>query len=135
MTNGLLVILIALIVGVVTTYLKNTIDRIFLVLLLVLWVGFGIQQAVVINALVMLLASLLFFRGARPQLFQLPGAVRWSVVILSFVGGIVGRWLGLHTSSRGLLLILGIYAAFVGLRLLIIEHSKRRVQLSSLQGE
>lgn len=121
MTNGLLVILIALIVGIVTTYLKITIDRIFLVLLLVLWMGFGIQQAVVINALVMLLASLLFFRGTRQQLSQLPGVVRWSVVILSFVGGIVGRWLGLHTPSRGLLLILGIYAVFVGLRLLIIK--------------
>ena len=121
MTHGLLVILVALIVGLVTTYLKITIDRFFLVLLLVLWMGFDIQQAVVINALVMLLASLLFFRGARSQLSQLPSAVRWSVVILSFVGGIFGRWIGLHTSSRGLLLILGIYAVFVGLRLLIIK--------------
>ncbi|QSO47747.1 TSUP family transporter [Alicyclobacillus mengziensis] len=121
MTHTWLAILITLIVGFVTTYLKITIDRIFLVLLLVLWMGFGIQQAVVINALVMLLASLLFFRGARPQLAKLPGGVKWSVVTLSFIGGIFGRWLGLQMSSRGLLLILGIYAVLIGLRLLLIK--------------
>ncbi|MCF8565895.1 sulfite exporter TauE/SafE family protein [Alicyclobacillus tolerans] len=121
MTHAWLIILIAVIVGFVTTYLKITIDRIFLVLLLVLWMGFGIQQAVVINALVMLLASLLFFRGARRQLSQFPGKIKWSVVILSFIGGIFGRWIGLHTSSRGLLLILGIYAVLIGLRLLLIK--------------
>lgn len=121
MTHTLLVILIVFIVGSVTTYLKITIDRIFLVLLLVLWMGFGIQQAVVINALVMLLASLLFVRGARPQLAQLPGRVTWSVVTLSFIGGIFGRWIGLQMSSRGLLLILGIYAVLIGLRLLLIK--------------
>ncbi|PWI54266.1 hypothetical protein [Sulfoacidibacillus thermotolerans] len=91
MTNWWLVGLIVFVVGFVTTYLKITIDRIFLVLLLVLWMGFGIQQAIVINALVMVLASLLFFRNARSQLSQLPGAVKWSVVILAFAGGILGR--------------------------------------------
>lgn len=121
MTHAWLVILIALIVGFVTTYLKITIDRIFLVLLLVLWMGFGIQQAVVINALVMLLASLLFFRGARPQLSHLPANVKWSVVTLSFIGGIFGRWIGLQLSSRDLLIILGIYAILIGLRLLLVK--------------
>jgi uncharacterized membrane protein YfcA len=139
MTHGLLVILIVFIVGFVTTYLKITIDRIFLVLLLVLWMGFGIQQAVVINALVMLLASLMFFRKAGRELSQLPSAVKWSVVTLSLIGGILGRWLGLHTSARGLLLILGLYAVLVGLRLLLIKpkmvpEGKMRAGVSVVTG-
>ncbi|QQE78221.1 TSUP family transporter [Alicyclobacillus sp. SO9] len=121
MTQWLLVILVAFIVGFVTTYLKITIDRIFLVLLLVLWMGFGIQQAVVINALVMLLASLLFFRGAKSQLSQLPNTVKWTVLVLSFGGGVFGRWVGLQSSSRALIVILGIYAILIGLRLLLIK--------------
>jgi len=121
MTHWWLVGLIVVIVGFVTTYLKITIDRIFLVLLLVLWMGLGIQQAIVINTLVMLLASLLFFRGTRTQLAQLPATTKWSVITLSFFGGILGRWIGMQTSSRGLLMILGIYALLVGLRLLIIK--------------
>jgi uncharacterized membrane protein YfcA len=121
MAHAGLIILVAIIVGGVTTYLKITIDRIFLVLLLLFWIGFGIQQAIVINALVMLLASLLFFRAARPQLAQLPRTVMWSVVALSFVGGMTGRWIGLQASTHGLLLVLGVYAVLVGLRLLLIK--------------
>jgi len=125
MTHWLLVILISIIVGFVTTYLKMAIDRFFLVLLLVLWMGFGIQQAIVINALVMLLASLIVFRSLRSQLAAVPGGVRWAVIILSCAGGILGRWIGLQSSSRALLIVLGIYAAVVGLRLLLVKPMMR----------
>ncbi len=90
------IMLVMIFVGGVTTYLKITIDRIFLVLLLSFWMGYGIQQAIVINALVMLLASLLFFRAARPQLAQLPRTVMWSVGRSS----LSGAWSGDGSDSR-----------------------------------
>jgi uncharacterized membrane protein YfcA len=116
-----LVVGIILIVGFVTTFLKISIDRFFLVLLFVLWMGFSIQQAIVINALVMLLASLIFFRGAKKQLSKVPSKVGWMIVFLSLCGGFIGRWIALHASNRALFIVLGSYAVLVGLRLLLIK--------------
>lgn len=121
MAQWILIILISIIVGFVTTYLKINIDRIFLVLLLVMWMGFGIQQAILVNALVMLLASLVVFRQSRSQLATVPASVRWVVIPLSFAGGMLGRWIGLESSSRDLIIVLGIYAVIVGLRLLLVR--------------
>ncbi len=70
-----LIILVAITVGAGTNYPENSVDRIFLVLVLLFWMGFGIQQVIVINTLVMLIASFLFFSAARPQLTQRSRAV------------------------------------------------------------
>jgi uncharacterized membrane protein YfcA len=121
MTQVFLTMLVALIVGFVTTYLNITIDRVFLVLLLVLWMGMDMQQAIVINALVMGLAALLFFRGQKSHLAQIPRPVVGSIVILSLLGGLISRWVSLQLSDRTLLIVLGAYAIVVGLRLLILK--------------
>ena len=113
--------LIMLIVGFVTTYLKITIDRIFLVLLLLMWMGFSIQDAIVINALTMAAASIVLIRGAKTSLAKLPKPAMFTIIVLSFLGGIVGRWISLYTNNHVLIIILGIYAILVGLRLVLIK--------------
>ncbi|KXG44078.1 TSUP family transporter [Tepidibacillus decaturensis] len=116
-----LAVLIILIVGVVTLYLKITIDRIFLVLLLMFWLKIDIHQAIIINGLVMLLASFLFVRGNKEQILQIPKNVFWPVAIIAFIGGLVGRWFGSSLDSKVLMIILGVYAVLVGLRLVLLK--------------
>lgn len=114
------ILAIVTIVGLVTTYLNTAIDRVFVILLLILWAKVPIQDAIVINAIVMFLSALLFFHGSRERILSIPKSVVWSVLLLSFIGGGVGRWIGLQLSDQVLWIILGIYAILVGVRLWLL---------------
>jgi len=119
--NFWLVGLIILIVSFVTFYLKIKIDRFFLVLLLMLWFGFDINKAIIINALVMFLASLLFIREHKENLTKLPRNISVTIILTALTGAFIGRLVGSQFNAKILIIILGVYAVLVGLRLLFLK--------------
>jgi uncharacterized membrane protein YfcA len=113
-------LLAGVIVGFVTASIKSWVDRFFLVILLVSIVGLPIQEAVMINLIVVALAALLL---ALRQWSVLNSVQQdWSrLIIPAMVGGMLGRLLALKISAPVLMLVLGVYAILVGLRLVLIK--------------
>ena len=120
--NGLLA---GVIVGFVTSSIKSWVDRIFMVIMLVGIVSLPIQEAIVINLIVLGLSALMLALRQWPVL----KSVRedWPrLIIPSILGGVLGRLLALKTGAPVLLLVLGIYAILVGLRLVLIKPMPER---------
>lgn len=118
-------LLAGVIVGFVTASIKSWVDRFFLVILLVSIVGLPIQEAVVINLVVITLAALMLTLRQR----QVLSSVReeWPRIILpSILGGVLGRLLALQTRAPVVLVVLGVYAILVGLRLVLIKPMPER---------
>jgi len=128
--NGTLLLLIkgllaAVIVGFVTSSIKSWVDRIFMVIMLVSIVSLPIQDAIVINLIVLGLSALMLALRQWPVL----NSVRedWPrLIIPSILSGVLGRLLALKTGAPVLLLVLGIYAILVGLRLVLIKPMPER---------
>lgn len=113
------------IVGFVTASIKSWVDRFFLVILLVSIVGLPIQEAVVINLVVVGLAALML--TLRQWTVLNSAREEWPrIIIPSILGGVLGRLLALQTSSPVVLVILGVYAILVGLRLVLIKPMPER---------
>ncbi|MGB9592855.1 MAG: TSUP family transporter [Anaerolineae bacterium] len=118
-------LLAGLIVGFVTASIQSWVDRFFLVIILVGLVGLPIQQAVVVNLIVVSLAALM-------MLLRQGGALQsvrehWpAVVIPAVVGGALGRVAALNVRPPVLLGVLGVYAVLAGLRLVIIKPLAER---------
>ena len=118
-------LLAGVIVGFVTASIKSWVDRFFLVILLVSLVNLPIQEAVVINLVVIGLAALMLALRQWPAL----SSVRedWPRIILpSILGGMLGRLLALQTGAPIVLVVLGVYAILVGLRLVFIRPMPER---------
>lgn len=118
-------LLAGVIVGFVTSSIKSWVDRIFMVILLVSIVSLPIQEAIVINLIVLGLSALMLALRQWPVL----NSVRedWPrLIIPSILGGVLGRLLAMKTGAPVLLLVLGIYAILVGLRLVLIKPMPER---------
>ncbi|OJX47160.1 MAG: hypothetical protein BGO78_16925 [Chloroflexi bacterium 44-23] len=118
-------LLAGVIVGFVTSSIKSWVDRIFMVIMLVSIVNLPIQDAIVINLIVLGLSALMLALRQWPAL----NSVRedWPrLIIPAIVGGVLGRLLALKTGAPVLLLVLGIYAILVGLRLVLIKPMPER---------
>lgn len=118
-------LLAGVIVGFVTSSIKSWVDRIFMVIMLVSIVSLPIQDAIVINLIVLGLSALMLALRQWPVL----NSVRedWPrLIIPSILGGVLGRLLALKTGASVLLLVLGIYAILVGLRLVLIKPMLER---------
>ncbi len=100
-------LLAGVIVGLVTASIKSWVDRFFLVILLVSLVSLPIQEAVVVNLVVIGLAALML---ALRQ-WQVLTSVReeWPRIVLpSILGGALGRLLALQTHASIFIIVLGI---------------------------
>lgn len=118
-------LLAGVIVGFVTASIKSWVDRFFLVILLVSLVSLPIQEAVVINLIVIALAALMLALRQWPALSSV--RKEWPRLILpSILGGILGRLLALQTQAPVALMVLGVYAILVGLRLVFIRPMPER---------
>ena len=118
-------LLAGVIVGFVTSSIKSWVDRIFMVIMLVSIVSLPIQDAITINLIVLGLSALMLALRQWPVL----NSVRedWPrLIIPGIVGGVLGRLLALNTGAPVLLLVLGIYAILVGLRLVLIKPMPER---------
>jgi len=120
MTHWILILLVPVIVGFVTASIKSYIDRIFLVMLSVFFLKMPLPKAIVINLVVMLLSSSFFYARHEAKISGLSAATLWNLVPGSIVGAVFGRWLALSYPGA-LAAILGLYAAGVGLRLLLVK--------------
>lgn len=118
-------LLAGVIVGFVTASIKSWVDRFFLVILLVTIVNLPIQQAIVINLIVVALAALMLALRQWKTLSSV--REEWPrLIIPSILGGILGRLLGIQTPATIILLVLGIYAILVGLRLVLVKPMPER---------
>lgn len=118
-------LLAGIIVGFVTGSIKSWVDRFFLVILLVSIVGLSVKEAIMVNLVVVGLAALMLALRQWPVL----NSVReeWPHIILpSILGGVLGRLLALQTKASVLLIVLGVYAILVGLRLVLIKPMPER---------
>lgn len=118
-------LLAGVIVGFVTASIKSWVDRFFLVILLVSLVSLPIQEAVVINLIVIALAALMLALRQWPALSSV--REEWPRIILpGILGGVLGRLVALQTQAPIVLIVLGIYAILVGLRLVLIKPMPER---------
>ncbi len=119
------VLVASLIVGFVTASIKSWVDRVFLVILLTSLVGLPITRSIIINLVVVALSALMLALRQR----DVWKSVRedWALLIIpAILGGILGRLLGLATPAPVLLIVLGVYAILVGLRLVLIKPMPER---------
>lgn len=113
-------LLAGVIVGFVTASIKSWVDRFFMVILLVSIVSIPIQEAITINLIVIGLSALMLALRQRPALNRV--REDWlRLIIPSILGGILGRLIALQTGAPVLMMVLGIYAILVGLRLVLIK--------------
>lgn len=114
-----------LIVGFVTASIKSWVDRFFLVIILVGLLHMSIQEAIIVNLIVVSLAALMMLLRQSRVLTSVQAD--WPLVILPAVlGGVVGRILALNIGAQWLLAALGVYAILVGLRLVLIKPMPER---------
>ena len=114
-------LLISLVVGFVTSSIRSYIDRIFLVLLAVFLLHMPIKEAILVNLIVMALASSFFYARHEGKLAALPRGFAWWTALSAAMGAALGRGLGLALSSQALAVVLGVYAVAVGVRLLLVK--------------
>ena len=113
-------LLAALIVGFVTASIQSWVDRFFLVILLISIVGLPVQDAVIINLMVVSLAALMMVLRQTDVLTSV--RQDWALVIIpAILGAVLGRVIGLNVSANVLMVLLGIYALLAGLRLAFIR--------------
>ncbi len=113
------------IVGFVTASIKSWVDRFFLVILLVSMLQLPIQEAIVVNLIVVGLAAVMMV--LRQSSVLLAVRQEWSMIVISAaLGGMLGRLLGLAAAPSALLAVLGIYAILVGIRLVFIKPVPER---------
>lgn len=114
-----------LIVGFVTASIQSWVDRFFLVIILVGLLKLPIQEAVVINLVVVSLAALMMVLRQSQVLTSVQA--EWPLVVLPAVlGGALGRLLALNIGAKWLLGTLGVYAILAGLRLVLIRPMPER---------
>lgn len=118
-------LLAGVIVGFVTASIKSWVDRFFLVILLVSLLNLPIQEAVGVNLIVIGLSALMLVLRQWPVLASV--RQEWPQIILpSILGGALGRLLALQTHASVVIIVLGIYAILVGLRLVLIKPMPER---------
>lgn len=114
-----------LIVGFVTASIQSWVDRFFLVIILVGLLQLPIQEAVVVNLIVVSLAALMMLLRQTQVLTSVQGD--WALVVLpAALGGILGRVAALNVRPQVLLGVLGAYAILAGLRLVLIKPLPER---------
>lgn len=119
------VLIASLIVGFVTASIKSWVDRFFLVILLTSLVGLPITHSIMINLIVVALASLMM--ALRQGSVIKSVREDWVLIVLPAVlGGIIGRLVGLNVKAVVLLAILGVYAILTGLRMIFIKPLRER---------
>lgn len=119
----------ALIVGFVTASIKSWIDRVFLVIMLVGIVGLPIDEAIIVNLVVVALAALLMVLRQRKMLSTTvpAGRAEWLLIVIpAFLGGVAGRLIATSLNPSILLIPLGSYAILVGLRIFFIKPLAER---------
>lgn len=119
------VLLASLIVGFVTASIQSWVDRFFLVILLTGLVSLPIARSIIVNLMVVALASLMM--ALRQSSVLTSVREDWAMLIIPAVlGGALGRLIGLQAPAPVLLLILGIYAILAGARMALIKPLPER---------
>lgn len=114
-----------LVVGFVTASIRSWVDRFFLVIMLVSLLGLPIQEAILVNLIVVSWAVLMLMLRQSHVLVSVQDD--WPQVILpAALGGALGRILVFHVGTKGLLATLGGYAILAGLRMLFVKPMPER---------
>lgn len=125
------VLIAAVVVGFVTSALRIWIDRVFFVILLLTLGHLPIKEAIALNVLVLLLASLTHGLVRREgwiwgAFARFPSWEGWAAVLAGFTGGVLGWAWGLSLPGKVLLGALGIYAIAMAIRLAVVKPREGR---------
>ncbi len=120
-----------IVVGFVTSALRIWIDRVFFVIMMLSFGHLPIAQAIPLNILVLFLAvvshGLIRREGWLWGAFaRFPSWEGWAALLSGLLGGVLGRYLGFQTPGKVLLLLLGIYAIAMALRLVLVKPADGR---------
>ncbi len=118
----------ALVVGFVTASIRTWVDRFFLLIMLVGIVGLPVNEAIPINLVVICFAALLMLVRQRKALLSATSrrTAAFFIIAAAVAGGVAGRLVSALTPPKVRLAVLGVYAALVGLRILLIKPLSER---------
>ncbi len=125
------VLIAAVVVGFVTSALRIWIDRVFFVIILLTLGHLPIREAIALNVLVLVLASLSHGLVRREgwiwgEFGRFPSWEGWAAVVAGFAGGVLGWAWGLGLAGKVLLGALGLYAIAMAIRLVVVKPGKGR---------
>jgi len=125
------VLIAAVVVGFVTSALRIWIDRVFFVIILLTLGHLAIREAIALNVLVLLLASLSHGLVRREgwiwgEFGRFPSWEGWAAVVAGFAGGVLGWTWGLGLAGKVLLGALGLYAIAMAVRLALVKPQQGR---------
>lgn len=125
------ILIAAVVVGFVTSALRIWIDRVFFVIILLTLGHLPIREAIALNVLVLLLASLTHGLVRREGWIwgafgRFPSWEGWAAVLAGFAGGVLGWAWGLTLPGKVLLGALGIYAIAMAMRLAVVKPRQGR---------
>ena len=125
------ILIAAVVVGFVTSALRIWIDRVFFVIILLTLGHLPIREAIALNVLVLLLASLTHGFVRREGWIwgafgRFPSWEGWAAVLAGFTGGVVGWAWGLSLPGKVLLGALGLYAIAMAIRLAVVRPREGR---------
>jgi len=130
-------VLIAVIVGFVTSGLKIRFDRFFTILMLIFVAGKTITDAVDIFLWVIMLGALMVILDNKDQIVQLPKQMKMKlfgiIPLFTFIASYIGSWLFITVTSNTLIILLGVFAILYGLRLVFIHFSPN--EMSYKEGD
>ncbi len=121
----------AVVVGFVTSALRIWIDRVFFVIILLTLGHLPIREAIALNLMVLLFASLSHGLVRREgwlwgAFARFPSWEGWAAILSGLAGGALGHEYGLALSPKFLLLLLGLYAIAMALRLVFVKPVEGR---------
>ena len=118
-------VVIAVVVGIVTSGLKIRFDRFFTILMLMFVAGKTVTDAVNIFLWVIMLGALMVILDNKDKIAQLPKQMKMKlfgvIPLFTLIASFIGSWLFVSISSNTLIIILGILAILFGLRLVLIH--------------
>ncbi len=125
------VLIAAVVVGFVTSALRIWIDRVFFVIILLTLGHLAIREAIALNVMVLLLASLSHGLVRREgwiwgEFARFPSWEGWAAVVAGFAGGALGWAWGLGLAGKVLLGGLGLYAIAMAVRLAVVKPRPAR---------
>ncbi len=120
-------VIIAVVVGIVTSGLKIRFDRFFTILMLMFIARETIIDAVNIFLWVIMLGALMVILDNKDKIFQLPKAMKMKlfgiIPLFTLIASFLGSWLFVNSTTTTLIITLGVLAILFGLRLIFIHFN------------
>ena len=125
-------VVIAVVVGIVTSGLKIRFDRFFTILMLMFVSGRAISDSINIFLWVIMLGALMVLLDNKDKIAVMPKPMKKKMFILipifTLIASFLGSLLFVRTSTNTLIITLGVLAILFGLRLVFIHFKQHELE-------